>query len=211
MAPPSTGSSSAPANVAPIATMPLSSKIPNEIWFDIVDLVRVGSAKPELPVNTTELMNVRLINHGTAYYTKRYLFNSTVLSADAKSFENVSHVTNENGNYVETVYISPLRQDLIDQAEYNRRVRVSFGKRPNPEWAAHSKIGFANYCSEMENSNEILRERELGFRLIRALNALLPRVPRIVIRASRYIPKYDKERLDKVRMSYSLFYVSSHC
>ena len=183
--------------------MPASSRVPNELWIKIVDLLRVGMAEPELPMNTKELMNVRFINHGTDEYATQYLFDSNEISLNAKSFENLRHAYTKHGNYIKTLYLSPRKQDNINQAEYNRRVRDSFGRKPNSEWAEHSKVGFANYCSEVEDTKKILTERELGFQLIRALNALLPRVPRIVIRASRYIPKYSKERLDKVVISYN--------
>lgn len=203
--PPLTGSSLALVKRAPtsVAKMPASSRVPKEVWFDIVDLLGVSPVEPELPMNTKELMNVRLINHDIAEYATRYLFDGNVISPNADSFINLRHAYTEHGDHIETYYISPRKQDNIDQAEYNRRVRVSFGRKPNPEWAGHSTAGFTRYCSEMEDTKKILTERELGFQLIRALNALLPRIPRVVIRASRYIPKYSKERLDEVIMSYS--------
>lgn len=185
--------------------MPASSRVPNELLFDVIDCLGVETTKPELPMNIRELMNMRLINHDIAKYAKRYLFDRKVNSLDADSFENLRHAYTNHGNHIKTLILSPRRQDDIGQDLYNKRVRASFGKRPNPEWIGHSIAGFSNYCGEREDTNKILSEGKLGFQLIRALNALLPRVPRVVIRASRYVPKYSKKRLDKVVFSYSPF------
>ena len=204
------------ANLASTAHAPVASilrangvpiYIPNEVLRMFVGYL--GSEDPNRS-SSGDLIAMRLACHATSEYATPLLFDRINISlVSPKAYVNASGMMRKYRDYIKKIYIFPLTFDVIDRAEFRRRVRVNFGNGRNPEWEGHAIQGWRNYQDEKIAADDLLRGRHLGFLLSYAANNL-PNVRQVVLK-SAYKPAIPDDRLQRVSCSLRVLAVINVC
>ena len=134
-------------------------------------------------VGRVDLKSLRLVCKALAGLITPLLFDSIFLSGNTTDLDHASLTNLKFGNFVKTIYISPLIFEALSMSAYRGRVRERLGdihQKRGIKWQEHVNKGFEVYRNLRESIDNILSSGELCVLLSHAL-VTTPGIRRVVL------------------------------